>query len=58
MLIVIMGAYFNIFITFHNASMMFPIIVYVIEGLYSHSYGIQAFMAVNGKEFCQVSNKR
>ena len=46
-------------VTFPKISMTCPILVYLIVGIYSHSYGvcIQAFMAVNGKEFCQMSNK-
>ena len=33
--------------------MTYPILVYSIVGLYSHSYGIciEAFMAVNGNNF-------
>ena len=59
MLTVIMGTYFNGFRIFPNVSMMYPILVYSIVGLYSHSHGvcIKAFMAVNGKEVCQISNK-
>ena len=50
MLTVIMGAYFNFFIMFPNVSMMCLILVYLIVGLYSYSYGIcsKPFMAVNG----------
>ena len=59
MLTVIMGGYFNAIIMFPNISMTYPILFHSIVGLYSHSYGIciKAFMAVNGKEFCQISNK-
>ena len=48
-----MGAYFNIFIAFPNISMMYPIVVYSIVGLYSYVYGIciKAFMAINCEEF-------
>ena len=58
MLTVIMGAYFNVFITFPNVSMTYPILVYSIVGLYSLSYGIciKAFMAVNGENF--LSNQQ
>ena len=51
MLTVIMGGYFNMFITFPNISMTYPILVHSNVGLYSHSYGvcIKAFMGVNGR---------
>ena len=55
-----MEAYFNIFITFSNVSMMYPILIYSIVGFYIHySYGIciKAFMAVNSKEFRQITNQ-
>ena len=53
------GRLFYIFITFLNVSMTYPILVYSIVGLYSHSYGIciEAFMAINGKEFHQMNNQ-
>ena len=59
MLTVIMGGYFNVFIMFPNVSMTYPILVYLIVGLYSLSYGVcmKAFMAVNGEEFCQMRNQ-
>ena len=59
MLTVIVGGYFNAFITFPSISMMYPKLVYSIVGLYSHSYGIciKAFMAINIQEFCQMSNQ-
>ena len=50
----------GVFLTFFsNVSMTYPILVYFIVGLYSHSYGvcIKAFMAINGKEFCQINNQ-
>ena len=59
MLTVIMGAYFKVFITLPNVFMMYPILVYLIVGLHSHSYDIciKAFMAVNGEEYCQMNNQ-
>ena len=59
MLTVIIGAYFNVFITFPYVSMTYAIIVYSIVGLYNHSYGvcIEAFMAANGEEFHKMSNR-
>ena len=53
MLTVIMGAYFNVFITFPNVSVTYPVLVYLIVGLYSNSYGIciKAFVAINSEEF-------
>ena len=56
MLTVIIGSYFNVFIMFPNVFMTYPILVYSIVGLYSHSYGvcIKALMAVNGEEFHQM----
>ena len=55
----IVGGIFNVFITFLNVSMMYPIAVISIMGLYRHQHGIcfKAFIADSGKEFCQlVSN--
>ena len=54
-----MGAYFNVFVMFPNVSMTYPTIVYLIVGLYSHSYDlcIKAFMATKGEEFCQMSKQ-
>ena len=59
MLTVIMEAYFIIFIMFPTVSVMLPILVYLIAGLYSHSYGvcIKAFMAINDEEFRQMNNQ-
>ena len=49
----IVGGIFNIFITFPNISMMYPMAVILIMGLYSHQHGIcfKAFIADSGKEF-------
>ena len=57
MLTMINGGYFNIFITFPNISMMYPILVYLIVVLYSHSYGIciKALMTINSNEQPVVS---
>ena len=55
----IVGGYFNMFITFSNVSMTYPIALISIMGLYSHQHGIcfKVFIADSGKEFCQlVSN--
>ena len=51
------GDYFNFFIMFHNVSMMYPLVVISIMGLYSHWYGIciKVFMAVSGEEFCLLN---
>ena len=59
MLTVIIGAYFNVFITFSNVSMTYPILVHLIVRMYSHSYGvcIKAYMAINGKKFQQMNNQ-
>ena len=61
MLTVIMEAYFSIFIMYPIVSVMLPILVYLIAGLYGHScmYSvcIKAFMAINGEEFCQMNNQ-
>ena len=56
MLIVIMGGYFNVFITFPYISMTYPIVVHLIIGLYSHSFGIciKVFVAVSGEEYCEI----
>ena len=50
--------YFNIFIMFCNVSMTHTVLLYLIVGLYSHSYGIyiKAFIVVNGKEFHQMNH--
>ena len=47
------GRYFNVFITFPNISMIYPIVLTLIMGIYSHWYGIciKVFMALSGKEF-------
>ena len=44
---------------FSNVSMTYPILVYLIVGLHSNLYDIciKAFMAINGKEFCQMNNQ-
>ena len=34
------GRYFNVFKTFSNISMTYPIVLISIMGLYSHQYGI------------------
>ena len=55
----IVGGIFNVFITFPNISMTFPIAIILIMGLYSHQHGIclKVFIAVSGEEFHQlVSN--
>ena len=55
----IVGGTFNIFIMFPNVSMMYPIAVISIMGLYSHQHGIcfEVFIADSGEEFRQlVSN--
>ena len=45
--------YGSIIITFPNVSMTYPILVYLIMGLYSLSYGvnIKVFMAITGKGY-------
>ena len=51
--------YFNVLITFSNISMMHPIVLISIMGLYSHQHGVcfKVFIANDGKEFRQlVSN--
>ena len=60
MLTVIIGGYFIGIIMFPNVSMTYPILCHSIVGLYRHSHDIciKAFMAIDGKEFCQISNKR
>ena len=46
------GRYFNVFITFPNISMTYPMAVISIMGLYSHQLGIfKAFIADSGEEF-------
>ena len=53
------GRYFNIFITFPNVSVTYPIVLISIMGLYSHQRGVcfKVFIADNGEEFNQlVSN--
>ena len=51
--------YGSLFYHFYIVSVMWPILVYSMMGLYSHSYDvcIKAFMYINGEEFCQMSNK-
>ena len=53
------GRYFNILITFPNVSMMYPTVLILIMGLYSHQLmlAIKVFIADSGEEFRQlVSN--
>ena len=56
----IVGGIFNVFITFPNVSMTYPIAVVLIMGLYSRQHGVcfKALIADSGgKEFHQlVSN--
>ena len=54
-----MGTYINVFTTFCNVSMIYPILVYLIVGLCSYLCGvcIKAFMAINDKEFRQMNNQ-
>ena len=55
----IVGSILNVFIAFPNVSMMYPIVVISIMGLYSHQHGIcfKVFIADSGKEIHQlVSN--
>ena len=55
----IVGGIFNVFITFPNVSIMYPIAVISVMGLYSHPCGVcvKAFIGDSGKEFHQlVSN--
>ena len=53
----IVGGVFNVFITFPNVSMAFPIVFILIMGLYSHSHGIcfKVFIAISREEFLSVS---
>ena len=39
--------------------MTYPVPLYLIVGLHSHSYGVctKAFMTINGKEFRQMRNQ-
>ena len=53
------GRYFNVFITFPNVSMTYPIVLISIMGLYIHQHGVcfKVFIADSGEEFHQlVSN--
>ena len=55
----IVGGILNVFITFPNVYMAYPMAVILIMGLYSHQYGIfNAFIADSGKEFHQLVSNR
>ena len=45
---------------FPNVSMTYPIVVILIMGLYSCSHGVcfKVFIAISGKEVCQLVSNR